>query len=141
MQKTVFDKNELVYESLAGYSTAYTEYLSCLDKSGADCNSLSTKLNNSYSELNNNIADLYNILSQRKPDDTNIKKVYDENNKLRNDLASQLEDLYKRSSSLTNEMNVNNGIPSVNNIDSSLYIGLVWTTLATACLYCIFVKL
>jgi hypothetical protein len=141
MDKPIFDKNELVYKSLAGYSTAHTNYLSCLDKNGSNCNDLANKLDSSFNELNNNIDDLYALLNNREVDKTNVKKVYDKNNKLRTDMASQLEDVYKNKGSTRDESNIDLGLPSIHSIDSSVYIGLVWTTMATACLYYIFVKL
>lgn len=141
MDNRVFDQNKKVYTSLAGYNVAYTNYLSCLDNSGADCSTLGTQLDSSYNELSNNITQLYSLLSNRPFDDTNVKEMYEKNNKLRYDLASQLQELYKNKVYNRDELNINNGLASFRNSDSSIYLGLVWTTVATGCLYYIFVKL
>lgn len=136
MEQQLFQKNQKVYTSLAGYNIAYTNYLSCQDNSNNDCSPLSTQLDNSYNELNNNIDKLYSQLINRPVNDTNIKGVHKDNNVLRNNLTSQLEELYK-----TDKYVYNNDLYSMTTLDSSICIGLVWTTVATACLYYIFVKL
>lgn len=136
MDQPIFNKNKLVYQSLAGYNTAFTKYYLCLENNGTDCETLSTRLDNSFNELNNNITDLYTLLSARKVDNTDVKEIYKKNNDLRKGLASQLEELYKYKGSVRTDTDIISG-----NLDSSMYIGLVWTTMATACLYYIFVKL
>ena len=141
MDNSIFDQNQKVYTSLAGYNIAYTNYISCVDNDISDCSVLSSQLDSSYNDLNSNISKLYSLLSNRKNDNTDVKDVYDVNNNLRNNLASQLQQLYEYKVSLSDESDINNGLPSIHNVDSSLYIGLVWTTVATICLYYIFVKL
>jgi hypothetical protein len=143
----IFEQNKKVYTSLAGYNTAYTNYKSCIDISSNDgCANLSTQLDNSYNELHTNIDFLYSLLSSSPNgdninDSNMIKDVHDSNNKLRIDLASQLQNIYKQKLSVEDERNINNGLNSMHNMDSTLYTGLVWTTLVTICLYYIFVKL
>lgn len=139
----IFDQNKKVYTSLAGYNTAYTNYLSCIDISGNDgCVNLSTQLDNSYNELHTNIDFLYSLLSSSpNGNNINIKDIYDSNNKLRIDLASQLQNIYEQKLSVEDERNINNGLNSMHNMDATLYTGLVWTTLVSICLYYIFVKL
>jgi hypothetical protein len=133
-----FQNIDEIDKYLGEYKLAYEKYKLCLDSSGNECNDERNKFKSSLNSLNVFISPSFN---KEKLYGLNVNSVYENNNELRNKLSSQLQDIYIKKDFIRDETNINNGLPSIQTIDSSLYIGLVWTTVATACLYIIFVKL
>jgi hypothetical protein len=124
----------IFYDSLTTYNTAHEKYLQCLNSDNVDCSQNYLNLNNSYQDLSNNLSKLYLTLNSiPREKHVDIKKMFDENNVLRSELETKLQDLYGMKNMTANDSNINT--------NSSISANLVWTVLATTFLYYIIVKL
>jgi hypothetical protein len=122
------------YDSLTLYNTAHEKYLQCLSTDNVDCSQDYLELNNSYQDLSNNLSKLYLTLnSMPREKIVDIKKMFDENNVIRSELETKLQDLYGMKNMTSND--------SFMNTNLSISANLVWTILATTFLYYIIVKL
>jgi len=137
---TIFNKNKDVFTSLTKYNDAYKNYKLCLD-SGETCDD--SLMNNYYNHLTREIKSLIAMIEARPPSkNQDIKKRIDENNNLRRDLESKLQDIYQYKNPGMSEFPVDfSGIHGrLNETNLSLHSGILWTILATSCLYYILVK-
>jgi hypothetical protein len=122
------------YTNLTAYNTAHQKYLQCLNTDSSNCSQDYMNLNNSYQDLSNNLIKLYNTLNAIPREEyIDVKKKFDDNNILRSDLETKLQNLYGMKNMTANDSDINT--------NSSITANLVWTVLATSLIYYIIIKL
>jgi hypothetical protein len=136
---TINRENNEAYTSLQNYSTAYTNYVMCLEKNllvrdgtdpnpqdGATCSppddtDLMTQIQQLQTQINQAAT------SSSDASYNNIIQTYNNVVKLRSELDMKLNDLYS----------VQNSVPNMyqQQLDTTIYGTILWTVLATCFIY------